>query len=120
MRLNHLALAVGDQQLSIRFFTTYFGFDASTARRYEDGVVILRDAEGSALAVSGDGERERVPAFPHFGFEMDSPLAVRELHVRLAEDGVEIIESDEEAGYVGFKCLDPDGHVIEVFCEPRG
>jgi hypothetical protein len=29
-------------------------------------------------------------------------------------DGVTIVERDDEAGYVAFKCLDPDGHRIEV------
>jgi Glyoxalase/Bleomycin resistance protein/Dioxygenase superfamily len=50
MKLNHLALAVRDQHQSMEFFATYFGFDPSTARRYPDGVIIIRDAEDFALA----------------------------------------------------------------------
>jgi catechol 2,3-dioxygenase-like lactoylglutathione lyase family enzyme len=30
MKLNHLAFAVRDQQQSMVFFATYFGFDPST------------------------------------------------------------------------------------------
>jgi hypothetical protein len=32
------------------FFATYFGFDPSTTRRYSDGGIIIRDAEGFSLA----------------------------------------------------------------------
>jgi hypothetical protein len=33
-------------------------------------------------------------------------------------DGVTIVERNDEAAYVAFKCLDPDGHRIEVYWEP--
>jgi len=56
--------------------------------------------------------------FSHFGFEMDSPDEVRRLRERLVADGVELVEEEEAEGYVGFKCLDPDGHVVEVAWEP--
>ena len=38
---------------------------------------------------------------------------------RMEADGVIIVErNDEPAAYVAFKCLDPDGHRIEVYWEP--
>jgi len=37
---------------------------------------------------------------------------------RLQADGVTIVERNDDAAYVGFKCLDPDGHRIEVYWEP--
>ena len=117
MRLDHLALAVRDQQRSIDFYATYLGFDPSTARRYPDGVVIVRDANGFALALGEDPEPERAPGFPHFGFGMDSPDDVRALRGRLLADGFELVEDEDEETYVGFKCLDPDRRVIEVSWE---
>ena len=33
-------------------------------------------------------------------------------------DGVTIAERNDEQAYVAFKCLDPDGHRIEVCWEP--
>lgn len=117
MRLNHLALAVADQKRSIAFYAAYFGFDPATARRYPDGVVIVQDADGFALALGEDRAAEHAPGFPHFGFEMDSPVEVRALRTRLVADGVELVEDEDEATYVGFKCLDPDRHVIEVSWE---
>jgi catechol 2,3-dioxygenase-like lactoylglutathione lyase family enzyme len=43
------------------------------------------------------------------------------MHLSLAQleaDGVTIVERNEEAAYTAFKCLDPDGHRIEVYWEP--
>ena len=87
MRLQHLALEVRDQQRAIDFYARFFRFDPATPRRYPDGVVILHDPDGFALALG--------PA-----------------------DGVELVEDEETEGYVGFKCLDPDRHVVEVAWEP--
>jgi catechol 2,3-dioxygenase-like lactoylglutathione lyase family enzyme len=117
VKLNHLALAVRDQQRSILFYDRYFMFDPATARRYPDGVIIVNDADGFALALGRDESSKRAPGFPHFGFEMDTPSEVRDLHARLLADGVELIEVEDTETYVGFKCLDPDRHVVEVSWE---
>jgi hypothetical protein len=34
-------------------------------------------------------------------------------------DGIEIIEHDDDPDTVSFKCLDPDGHRVEVYWEPQ-
>jgi catechol 2,3-dioxygenase-like lactoylglutathione lyase family enzyme len=116
--LNHLALAVRDQRRSIEFYARYFGFDPSTAREYPDGVVIVKDADGFALALGHDDGPARTPGFPHFGFEMATPDAVRDLRSRVLADGVKLVEDEDDSDYVGFKCLDPDLHVVEVAWEP--
>ena len=43
---------------------------------------------------------------------------MRTLLERLEADGVTIVERNDEAAYTAFKCLDPDGHRIEVYWEP--
>lgn len=118
MRLDHLALAVRDQRRSIEFYARYFGFDPSTARKYPDGVTIVKDSNGFALALGHDDGPARSVGFPHFGFGLHSAEAVRDLRARVLADGVELVEDENEAEYVGFKCLDPDGHVLEVSWEP--
>jgi len=42
---------------------------------------------------------------------------VRALLERMEADGVTIAERNDEEAYVAFKCLDPDGHRIEVYWE---
>jgi catechol 2,3-dioxygenase-like lactoylglutathione lyase family enzyme len=117
VKLNHLALGVRDQQRSIEFYARYFGFDPATARRYPDGVIIVDDADGFALALGQDDSTEQPPGFPHFGFGMETPSDVRDLQARLIADGVALIEEEDAETYVGFKCLDLDGHVVEVSWE---
>jgi catechol 2,3-dioxygenase-like lactoylglutathione lyase family enzyme len=118
VHLGHLNLAVADLDRSARFYAEYFGFDRGS-RRYPDGTVFLADAQGFDLALH---QEAAVPAAAldgrvHFGFRA-SAEAVRELRRRLEAAGVAIVEAGDEAAYVGFKCLDPDGYVVEVYCEP--
>ena len=50
---------------------------------------------------------------------MESPDEVVGSERRLVADGVELVEDeDDRRDYVGFKCLDPDRHVVEVAWEP--
>jgi hypothetical protein len=43
---------------------------------------------------------------------------VRDLRARVLADGVKLVEDEDDGDYVGFKCLDPDLHVVEVAWEP--
>lgn len=116
--MDHLALAVTDQDRSRRFYETYFGFDAKPPRRYDDGVLMLYDAEGFALALGPVEGPIELPRFLHFGIGLRSPEEVRAFRNRLARDGVPIAEEWEEPDYVSVKCLDPDGYVVEASWEP--
>ncbi len=78
----------------------------------------MRDADGFALALGADDAPERSPGFPHFGFAVDGSDEVRRLRDRLIAEGVDLPEQEETEAYVGFKCRDPDGHLIEVAWEP--
>jgi catechol 2,3-dioxygenase-like lactoylglutathione lyase family enzyme len=116
--VKHLALAVKDQGRSRRFYETYFGFGARPPRRYDDGVLMLYDADGFALALGQTDEELRLPRFLHFGKGLRSPDEVRRFRDRLAADGVEIVEEWDEPEYVSVKCRDPDGYVVEASWEP--
>jgi catechol 2,3-dioxygenase-like lactoylglutathione lyase family enzyme len=118
--MDHLALAVRDQERSRRFYKTYLGFDARTSRLYDDGVLMLYNDSGFALALGPTDEPIRVPAFLHFGTGLAAPEDVRALRDRLVADGVEIVGEWEEPTYVSVKFRDPDGYVVEVSWEPRG
>lgn len=118
MHLIHLGLPVRDEQRSRRFYETYFGFDPATARRYGDGTVIIRNADGFDLALHGGQEVGPLPAFLHFGFRLSDSHEVRGLLTRMRADGIEITEEHDEPSYVAFKCADPDGHQVEAYWEP--
>ena len=117
--IRHLALAVSDRERSRRFYETYLGFGAQPAREYDDGVLMLYDANGFSLALGPTTEPIRLPAFLHFGVHLRSPHTVRALRDQFVADGVEIVEEWEEPEYVSVKCLDPDGYVVEAAWEPH-
>jgi catechol 2,3-dioxygenase-like lactoylglutathione lyase family enzyme len=92
VHLLHLGLLVRDQERSLRFYQTYFGFDAASARRYPDGTVIVRNPEGFDLALHPGDPTDQLPAFLHFGFRLEGAEEVRQLLARMEADGVRLLE----------------------------
>jgi catechol 2,3-dioxygenase-like lactoylglutathione lyase family enzyme len=73
--MDHLAIPVRDQARSRRFYETYFGFGARPPRRYPDGVLMLYDTAGFALALGLGKEDVAAPEWMHFGVAL--PVNVR-------------------------------------------
>jgi len=115
--MDHLALAVRDQERSRRFYERYLGFAAESVPR-SDGVLMLHSG-GFSLALGQTAEPIRLPGFLHFGKGLDSPADVRDFRDRIAGDGVEIVGWWDEPDYVSVKFRDPDGYVVEVGWEPQ-
>ena len=88
MHLSHLGLPVRDERRSQQFYSAYFGFDPATAQEYEDGTVIIRNADGFDLALRPAEHIEPSPAFLHAGFRVAAPADVRALLARMEADGV--------------------------------
>ena len=118
MHFNHLGLPVRDERRSRQFYSAYFGFDPATAQEYPDGTVIIRNADGFDLALHATHDTGTPQPFLHFGFRLDAGADVRAALGRVRAGGIEIIEHDDDPDMVSFKCLDPDGHRIEVYWEP--
>ena len=115
--MQHLALPVSDQARSRAFYEHWFGFDAGWSQWYPDGVLIIRDANGFSLALGPSDGPPVIPPWFHFGFHMPDPDSVRSFRERMRAEGVEIVGEWDEPSYVSFKCLDPDGYVVEVAWE---
>ena len=118
-RIDHLAIPVSDQERSRRFYETHFGFGARPARRYDDGVLMLYNAAGFALALGPSVEEITRPSWMHFGIGLPDRDAVLALRARLLADGVELVEEWDEPDYVSVKCRDPDGYIVEAAWEPE-
>jgi len=73
MRFAHVGISVADQDRSRSFYEGHFAFDPRKARSYPDGTLILRDADGFALALHPS---EGAPAddFLHFGYVCDNAV----------------------------------------------
>ena len=117
--MDHLAIPVSDQERSRRFYETYFRFGARAPRRYDDGVLMLYDASGFALALGPTNEPIAPPAWMHFGVSLPDRNAVLTFRDRLVADGVELVEHCDEPDYVSVKCRDPDGYIVEASWEPH-
>lgn len=117
--MDHLAIPVRDQARSRRFYETYLGFGARPAKRYDDGVLMLYDANGFALALGPSTEPIARPSWMHFGTGLPSREAVLAIRDRLVTDGIELVEESDEPDYVSVKCRDPDGYIIELSWEPE-
>lgn len=115
--MDHLALAVHDQERSRRFYEQYLGFQAEREER-SDGALMLHNGDFS-LALGSTDEPIALPTFLHFGQGRDAPSAVRAFRDRLVADGVEIVGWWDEPDYVSVKFRDPDGYVVEVGWEPE-
>jgi catechol 2,3-dioxygenase-like lactoylglutathione lyase family enzyme len=117
--MDHLAIPVRDQARSRRFYETYFGFGARPAMVYDDGVLMLYNAAGFALALGLCSEPVGRPSWMHFGVGLPSREAVLALRDRFVDDGVELVEEWDEPTYVSVKCRDPDGYIVEASWEPE-
>jgi catechol 2,3-dioxygenase-like lactoylglutathione lyase family enzyme len=118
--MDHLAIAVHDQERSRGFYERYFGFGARPPRRYADNVLMLYDSRGFALALGPARTPIARPDWMHFGVCLPHRDAVLALRDRLAADGVELVEECDDADYVSVKCRDPDGYIVEASWEPEG
>jgi catechol 2,3-dioxygenase-like lactoylglutathione lyase family enzyme len=112
--LRHLAFLVHDLRRARRFYETYFGFDAEA--EWQGDTLFIRNKEGFDLALMRGDHPPNPGAFHHVGFVLDSPQQVTELQQRLEAEGVPIIEVINEPNLTSFKCADPDGYTVEVYC----
>jgi catechol 2,3-dioxygenase-like lactoylglutathione lyase family enzyme len=112
MDLNHLYLRVRDVDRSAAFYHDLFGFDGPSG--WQGETFVIRNTEGFSLALTPDPQPPTWPGGLHFGFLLDSVAEARRIRSRLADIGIALVEPYEEPDFVVFKCLDPDGYVLEV------
>ena len=116
MQINHLHLHVADVARAADFYGRAFGLKPHV---WHEDVLFLRDDAGMDLALA-PGATGELPSWFHFGFRLENPQAVRDLHARLLAEGTEMAAPlAEEPDFVWFRCRDPDGHAIEVYWEPQ-
>jgi catechol 2,3-dioxygenase-like lactoylglutathione lyase family enzyme len=118
--VKHLHLASGDHAAAQRFYGTYFGFrfDAVFPRGDEPAATIIRSPSGFQIFLEGPSG-ERLPAWFHFGFFVESAAACRELHDRMQHDGVPIVRPFVLEPFANYFLTDPDGHLVQVYFDPK-
>jgi catechol 2,3-dioxygenase-like lactoylglutathione lyase family enzyme len=116
VRFSHVGITVTDLDRSRRFYESNFPFDPNLARSYPDGTLILRDADGFALALR-PGEKAPADEFLHFGYSCSGPEEVRALRERLLGAGEMLTEDEDSESFVSIKVTDPDGYRVEISWE---
>ncbi|HTQ02537.1 MAG TPA: VOC family protein [Polyangiaceae bacterium] len=116
--VKHLHLACRDP-VSQRFYEKYFGFrfDALFPRGDEPAATILRSPFGFQIYLEGPSS-ERLPAWFHFGFLVESAAACSDLYDRMRQDGVAIARPLVAAPFTNYFFEDPDGHLVQVYFDP--
>jgi catechol 2,3-dioxygenase-like lactoylglutathione lyase family enzyme len=117
MRINHLHLKVASVERAQAFYARFFGLRPSV---WHGDMLFMRDDGGMDLALAPAIDPEPLPSWFHFGFRLESADAVAELHGQMRAAGVPLkadLTTGEDLTF--FRCLDPDGHDIEVYWEPE-
>jgi len=114
MRLNHVALTVGDRERSAAFYGAYFEL---TVRVHEDEhLLILGSDEGSLLALTaGAPVAAELARTNHFGFQAEDGDDVRAARERLRSDDVTESEWQDDGSFVRVQVVDPDGYRVELY-----
>ena len=108
--LDHVALAVRDPDVSLRFYLDVIGVEGS----------VRTEAYGHVIATGGvhvtlmRGEPPASVGEVHIGVSLPDADAVRRKRAALQELGVREVEWCEEPGYVSTKVADPDGYTVEL------
>jgi catechol 2,3-dioxygenase-like lactoylglutathione lyase family enzyme len=118
--VKHIHLASRDHAASQQFYATYFGFrfDAEFPRGDQPAATILRAPSGFQLYLEA-ASADRLPAWFHFGFFVESAAACRELHERMQHAGVPIARPLVSSPFTNYFFTDPDGHLVQVYHDPN-
>ena len=115
MQLNHLDIPVPDVRSTATFFERFFDLKL-VEMKGRDALAILKDEAGFTLVLSP--VRPGAQALPepfHVGFHLDSEEAVRAMHARITEGGVERVSAlDHRRGALLFYCYAPGPVLVEV------
>ena len=115
MNLKHLHIHVRDRLAAEAFYSEWLGM---TVARRGECLTFMSDQHGFDLALMDDRNPLPLPSWFHFGYRLESPKEVVDLHNRMRASGIAILkELYEDQSLVSFRCVDPDGYAIEIYWE---
>jgi catechol-2,3-dioxygenase len=115
MELKHLHIHVRDRTVAEQFYGQWFGL---TVGRRGASLTFMNDEAKFDLALMDDPSPHALPSWFHFGFRLATAEAVASLHERMNVARVPIVKPlYKDESLVSYRCLDPDGHGVEVYWE---
>ena len=114
--LTHVALAVKDPEVSLRFYESLFG--VKEYFRDESSIQVCGPGPYDVIAFERS-DREMVRgAIDHFGFRLTDPKDIERAVEEAKAVGATIVDHGEfSPGYPFLFILDPDGNQIEIWYE---
>ncbi len=117
--INHITLRVNDIDRSQHFYGKVLGFRLE--KKMGRSMVVYRIGDDSLVIVEAETSYDRESRdyrVDHFGFYVDSPQEVDAMTDYLKENEVTILSgpANRKTGRFVF-ISDPDGNMIEIFCE---
>ena len=125
MRIEHIALYVGDLEAARNFFVTYF--EATSNEGYHNPRTDFRSYfltfQGGARlelmhkpALTDPGEKQARTGYAHIAFQVGSKEAVDQLTSRLKADGYPVTSGPRTTGdgYYESCIVDVEGNLIEI------
>jgi catechol 2,3-dioxygenase-like lactoylglutathione lyase family enzyme len=110
----HLALAVRDPARSLAFYRDVVGLEGAV-REAGFGFALTTPTGFNFSLIRGDPPQGLGEL--HFGVALAGEEAVRQRREGLAAMGIPEVDWWVEPGFVSLKVADPDGYVVEFFCE---
>ena len=110
--IGHVGLKVSDLETSVEFYRNILGLDSRAS-----GLGVARIPSGRDTLVLH--EKGLGTSGFHFGFRVDSSSTVDEWQAWLRARNTIIYEDVTEEKYRSIKIRDPDGYLIEIFCDER-
>ncbi|MGZ5860203.1 MAG: VOC family protein [Croceibacterium sp.] len=122
-RIAHIVLFVQDPEASARWYCDVLNMKV-TARAgdgpYKGGIFLsFGESDHDIALFKAENGAPRGKEFEHIGLQMagTSMDDLRRNHAFFQERGVEIAEILDHGVSVGIYFYDPDGHMLEVFCQ---
>jgi catechol 2,3-dioxygenase-like lactoylglutathione lyase family enzyme len=120
LRLQHVALNVGELQACERFYRETLGLEV-VWRPDADNVYLSNGSDNLALHRDPRARAPVAQSLDHIGFAVSDESAVDAWHDHLAARGVPIVAPPRthRDGTRSLYCKDPEGNTVQLLYEPR-
>jgi catechol 2,3-dioxygenase-like lactoylglutathione lyase family enzyme len=115
LRLQHVALKVGELQACERFYCETLGLEVIW-RLDEDSVYLTNGSDNLALHRAPQSRAPVAQSLDHIGFALEDESAVDAWHDYLSVQGVAIVAPPRthRDGTRSLYCRDPDGNTVQL------
>jgi len=119
-KVGHLVLNVKDVELSTRFYTEILGFEIAVQRPDGSATFLTCGEQHHDLALfkapeGAEAVKPGAVGLNHFAVQVEDLDALKELHRKLKENGVEVHRTIDHGMTGSVYLSDPDGNGIELY-----